>query len=253
MNRKKIGHGCIKLIVPLAVVIVWTLLSRSGQFSELVLPPPHVIWSSFVESVTSGMMASDLVVSLSIVIRGFLIGGTLGLIFGLLMGIFLPVNELLSTTINALRQIPPLAWIPLLILWVGIGDVSKIILISLGVFYPVLLNTISGISEVSTSYLEFAQNYAIKKKDVLLHILLPGAFPSIFVGLRLGAGQSWVSIVAAEMIAATAGVGYRINSARNLMQPGQVIVYMILIGVIGGLMDALLRRLEKRAIKWRSQ
>ncbi len=248
---KLIYNNAIKFIVPVILVVIWVILSGSGKFSPLVMPPVSSIWKELVNSITSGMMFTDLFVSILIVLRGYIIGVLLGLVFGVLMGIFTKVNNLFSGTINAFRQIPPLAWIPLLILWVGIGDASKVILIALGVFYPVLLNTISGISEVSTSYLEFARNYKIKKKDILLHILLPGAVPSVFVGLRLGAGQAWMAVVAAEMIAATAGVGYRINAARNLMQTGQVILYMILIGVVGGLMDYFLRKIEKRVVRWR--
>ena len=248
---KLIYNNAIKFIVPVILVVIWVILSGSGKFSPLVMPPVSSIWKELVNSITSGMMFTDLFVSILIVLRGYIIGALLGLVFGVLMGIFTAVNNLFSGTINAFRQIPPLAWIPLLILWVGIGDMSKVILIALGVFYPVLLNTISGISEVSTSYLEFARNYKIKKKDILLHILLPGAVPSVFVGLRLGAGQAWMAVVAAEMIAATAGVGYRINAARNLMQTGQVILYMILIGVVGGLMDYILRKIEKSVVRWR--
>lgn len=251
-NKKAVGI-LSGMIVPVIILFSWIVLSESGMFSALIMPKIGDIWASLVECIVSGTMLLDLKVSFLIVLRGYFFGALLGLVLGVIMGIFTPVYQLFAPTINALRQIPPLAWIPLLILWVGIGDTAKIILIGLGVFYPVLLNTISGISEVSTSYLEFARNYKIRKSDILFKILLPGAFPSIFVGLRLGAGQAWMSIVAAEMIAAVSGVGYRINAARNLLQTSQVIVYMILIGVVGGLMDVLLRRVGELAVKWRTE
>lgn len=253
MKTVKIPRWILGVLIPIALVILWILGSESGNFSPLVMPKISTIGDAFVSSITSGMIANDLKVSFWIVIRGYVVGAVLGLLLGVLMGISKTINALFSPIFNAIRQIPPLAWIPLLILWVGIGDSAKIILIGLGVFFPVLLNTLSGVAEVSTSYLEFARNYGIKKKDVLFEILLPGATPSIFVGLRLGASTSWMSIVAAEMIAAVAGVGYRINAARNMMQTGLVIVYMILIGLVGGLMDTLLRRLANSAIKWRKQ
>lgn len=253
MNVLKVKNLVRGFIIPVIIIIIWIVLSESGRFSSLIMPTIGNIGGAFVDSVKKGTMGNDLKVSFLIVIRGYAIGAVLGLLLGVLMGISKYVNQLLSPMFNAIRQIPPLAWIPLLILWVGIGDTAKIVLISLGVFFPVLLNTITGISEVSTSYLEFAHNYKIKKKDILLKILLPGAVPSIFVGLRLGAGTAWMSIVAAEMIAAVAGVGYRINAARNLMQTSTVIVYMILIGLVGGLMDVLLRKLERHTIKWRNQ
>lgn len=251
MKKNQVLKNLTGAIIPAALFALWILLSESGRFSPIIMPTIKEIGNSLIESITNGTIALDLKVSFLIVIRGYAIGATAGLLLGTVMGISGTVNRLFAPMFNAVRQIPPLAWIPLLILWVGIGDMAKIILISVGVFFPVLLNTISGISEVSTSYLEFARNYKIKKKDILLKILIPGAAPTIFVGLRLGAGTAWMSIVAAEMIAAVAGVGYRINAARNLLQTSQVIVYMVLIGVIGGLMDTLIRKIGGLAVKWR--
>jgi sulfonate transport system permease protein len=137
-------------------------------------------------------------------------------------------------------------------LWYGITDISKIILLTLGSFFPVLLNTINGIKEVPPGYMEFAKNYKVRKKDILLRILLPAAAPSVFVGLRLGAGTAWMSIVAAEMIAATAGLGYRINDSRNLLRTDIVIAYMVVIGIMGGGMDALLRLLVRKLTRWQN-
>lgn len=237
-------------IVPVILVILWWYLSSSGIFPSILMPPLTKIWSAFVKNFTNGLLAKDLISSLSIVLKGYIIGSLLGLIAGILMGIFPRVKRMFDPVLNGLRQIPPLAWIPLLILWFGIGNASKVILIIMGSFFPVLLNTVNGIAGVPQGLLEFAKLYKIKKRDILLHIYLPGALSSIFVGLRLGASTAWMSIVAAEMIAATAGVGYRINDARNLMQSDLVIVYMILIACVGGLMDFAIKSLAKYVLKW---
>lgn len=179
MKKNQVLKNLTGAIIPAALFALWILLSESGRFSPIIMPTIKEIGNSLIESITNGTIALDLKVSFLIVIRGYAIGATAGLLLGTVMGISGTVNRLFAPMFNAVRQIPPLAWIPLLILWVGIGDMAKIILISVGVFFPVLLNTISGISEVSTSYLEFARNYKIKKKDILLKILIPGAAPTI--------------------------------------------------------------------------
>jgi sulfonate transport system permease protein len=245
-NQKQL----LKCIVPILIVLVWHFVSTTGNFSPLLMPTLSGIKNAFLGAVQSGVLLSDLLESIWTVMRGFAAGAILGLLLGILMGFFTSANFLFNTTLNAFRQIPPLAWIPLLILWFGIDETSRIILISLSSFFPVLLNTSSGIHEVSGKYLEFAENYKIKKRDILFKILLPAAFPSIFVGLRLGAGTAWMSIVAAEMIAATAGVGYRINSSRNLLRTDTIIVYMILIGIVGGGMDYLIRNIGSYFTRW---
>ena len=240
------------LALPVIFIVGWHFLSVSGNSSELLTPSLGRIKNAFVESITSGLLLSDFISSISIVIKGFVAGAVLGLVIGALMGFFAPVNRFFSVMLNGFRQIPPLAWIPLLILWFGISDTSKIILIAFGSFYPMLLNVISGIHETPEPYLEFAKNYKVKKKDIFLKILLPSALPSVFVGLRLGASTAWMSIVAAEMIAATRGVGYQINNARNMLRTDMVICYMIVIGVVGGLMDYAIRRAARYATKWQA-
>jgi sulfonate transport system permease protein len=247
-----LSNEAVKFILPVMLIILWHSLSVSGKFSPLLMPGLEAIGKAFWTSAASGIMWKDIVSSMSIVVKGFVIGASLGLILGIFMGCFQKTYLFFAGTLNSLRQIPPLAWIPLLILWYGITDVSKIILLALGSFFPVLLNTTSGIKEVPPEYMEFAKNYRVRKKDILLKILLPAASPSVFVGLRLGAGTAWMSIVAAEMIAATAGLGYRINDSRNLLRTDIVIAYMAVIGIMGGGMDALIRFLGKKLTRWQN-
>lgn len=251
---RSIGYNLvIRLIVPAILVLLWWCISSAKVFSPLVMPPLSKIGQALTDSLSSGLLVKDLAASLSIVLQGYLIGSLLGLIAGFIMGIVPRVKDLFEPVFNGLRQIPPLAWIPLLILWFGIGSTSKVVLIATGSFFPVLLNTINGVATAAQGLLEFAQVYKIKRKDVLWHIYLPGALPSIFVGLRLGLSTAWMSIVAVEMIAASAGVGYRINDARNLMQPEVVIFYMIVIGCVGGLMDLAIKLITRYVLRWQRQ
>lgn len=254
MSEKKHTRQIILgIIFPLGILVIWHFITTNGAVPELLLPRPANIWNAFLKYCRDGTLLEDVLVSLSRVVRGYLAGAILGVVLGLLMGIFAPVNEFFSLTLNALRQIAPLAWIPLLMLWFGIGDLSKEVLIAMGTFYQTMLNTIAGLKSIPKGYIEFAKNYRIKKNDILLHILIPGAAPSILVGLRLGASSAWMGILAAEMIAATSGVGYRISSARNLLETNVVIMYMILIGIIGGLMDWIIRKLASRLVKWQER
>jgi sulfonate transport system permease protein len=231
--------------LPLIVVLAWQLLSTSGIFNPILMPSLGTIGRSFVKSVQSGQLAGDMGVSLFRVLRGFLYAVVLGIVFGIIMGIFSRVDKFFSAVFNAIRQIPSLAWVPLLILWFGIGETSKLILIIKAAFFPVLLNTIEGIRCLPSSYLELSRLYRINHRDQILKMYIPSALPFIFTGLRLAAGSAWIAVVASEIIVATSGLGHRINDARNFMRSDIVIVNMIVIGIIGVLMDFLLTRLEK--------
>lgn len=235
------------------IIIAWWYVTTHANVSKLLIPSIGSIGDTFLTYLKNGTIFKDFLSSFRIVLIGYGIGSLLGVTLGVLMGIFVPVNKFFTIILNALRQVPPLAWIPLFILWFGIGDLSKICMICMGTFYATVLNSIQGIKSIPKGYLEFAKLYKIKKKDLFFKIYLKGALPSIFVGLRLGASDAWMGIVGAEMIASSIGMGYRLNSGRNLMQTNVVILYIILIGVVGCLMDLFLRFIEKRITSWRQE
>lgn len=235
---------------PVLIAIVWELLSKAAIFPPVMMPPLGTIAQTLVENLRSGQIFGDLGVSLGRVLKGYCLGTLLGVALGGLMGRFAAVNRFFSLVFNGFRQIPPLAWIPLLILWFGIGEPSKIVLITTSSFIPILVNTMEGIQNTPKGYLEVAKLYHVKRFDLLRKVYFPAAVPSIFVGLRLGAGSAWMAVVASEMIAAASGVGYRINDARNMMETDVILANIIVIGIIGGLMDLLLRVLAKRASQW---
>ena len=169
---------------------------------------------------------------------------------GTLMGISGSTNKFFSGTFDAIRQIPPLAWIPLVILWFGIGETSKVILIAKASFFPILLNTISGIKSTPKAYIEVAKLYNKNSWKIFRQIYLPYALPNIFVGLRLGLSSAWMTVIAAELIASTSGIGYRINDARNLLQSDVVITGIIVVGLLGVIMDRILDRILRELTPW---
>lgn len=160
-------------------------------------------------------------------------------------------EKLTDFALQILKPIPPIAWIPLAILWFGIGEASKIYIIAIGAFFPVFVNTLGGIKNIDKKYLELASVYEVPRSRVIREVILPGALPFIMTGLRLGLAGAWICVVAAEMIAATKGVGYMLMDARSLARPDIVILGMLVIGLIGKLMDDAVRMLEKHMIMWK--
>lgn len=239
-------------VIPILILILWETVTNLNIAPPAILPSLEIVLKAFVVQIQNGEMIQDVTISLTRVVRGYTFAVILGLSFGVLMGISLRANKIFSGVFNGIRQIPPMAWIPLIILWFGIGETSKIIIISKAAFFPILLNTIDGIRNTPKGYIEVARLYNINKFDLFRKIYFPSALPSIFVGLRLGLGIAWAMVVAAELIASSSGIGYRINDARSLMQSDVMIADMIVIGIIGSIMDFILRKVSRYFSKWQA-
>lgn len=257
MNNKKntlaqnpIMQGVVAVIAPVAVVVLWGLASHFGLIRASILPSPQRVWETLVSLCASGQMAEDLSISMIRVLRGFALGAVAGLVLGCIMGFSKTVNKVLGSLVSILRPVPMLAWIPLFILWLGIGENSKTAVIFLGSFWSVLLNTIHGIQSTDKKLLEVAQILKKNRLQIIYHVYLPSALPSVFTGLRLGMGAAWTCVVGAEMIAATSGIGYMISYARELAQPAKVFAGIIVIGAVGLIIDQVLLRLQKVLLKW---
>lgn len=227
----------LALIIPAIIVFVWYFTTTYGSMPKGILPTIPMVGDAFVDLIKSGKLKEDLLVSLSRVIKGYLISAFFGIILGSLIGMFRPVKELFIPIITVIRQIPMIAWIPLIILWCGIGEASKIAIIVLVAFFQILVNTQSGIESTPKGYIEVARLYKLGRWKTFVKVYLPHAIPQILVGLRLGLGGSWMAVVAAELIAATSGIGYRMSTARSNMQSNVVIACMIVVGLAGVLMD----------------
>lgn len=238
------------LITPLVVIVIWVYATSSGAVPSSLLPTLSMVKDAFVDMTNSGQLQSDLLLSLSRVVKGFLTAAVLGIVLGTVMGMSKTICVMLQPTITTIRQIPMIAWFPLIILWCGIGELSKVVIIVLAAFFPVLVNTLSGIQSTPEGYIEVARLYKLSRWQRFVKLYLPHALPQILVGLKLGLGVSWMAVVASELVAATSGIGYRMNDARSMMRSDKVIVCMIVIGIVGVLMDKLLTILFGYITPW---
>ena len=238
-------------ILPLVLILLlWQYLGTTGAINPSILPRPSVLIQKLFPVIESGTLLKNLLASLHRVLIGYAAGAFAGLVLGILIGFFPLAEKLSGILIGLLRPIPALACIPLLILALGIGEESKIAVIMIGSFWPVLLNTIQGIHSVDPKLIQLGNVLEKSRFQIITRIILPSAFPYIFTGLRLGISASWTNIVAAEMIAASAGMGYMISYAREMSQPALVLIGILTIGIVGLCIDALVIIIQKKAIYW---
>ncbi|MCK6403255.1 MAG: aliphatic sulfonate ABC transporter permease SsuC [Sphaerotilus natans subsp. sulfidivorans] len=244
------GQRLLPWLVPLLILLGWEAASLSGWLSSRVLPEPLAVARAFVSLALSGELLEHVLVSTRRALLGFAIGGGTGLLLGLLTGTFRQAETLLDSTLQMVRNIPPLALIPLVILWFGIDETAKLFLVSLGVFFPVYLNTFHGIRSVDKGLIEMARSYGLSGRALYVQVILPGALPSILVGVRFSLGLMWVLLIVAETISAQAGIGYLTMNAREFLQTDVVLVGILLYALLGKLADLLARALERRWLRW---
>jgi NitT/TauT family transport system permease protein len=238
------------VIVPAVIVLAWEALSRSGVINPMILPAPSRVLLRWIDYFKSGELPRDAVSSLYRVMMGFLIGTGLGLLIGLAMGASNAVYAYLNPLVQLLRPIPPIAYVPLAILWFGLGNPPAFFLISLGAFFPVLMNTITGVRSVDAIYIRAARNLGASRAALFFRVMVPAAMPHIMTGIRVGFGVAFIVVIVAEMIAVNSGLGYRILEAREYFWSDKIIAGMITIGLLGLGIDALLARLSKYLLRW---
>jgi sulfonate transport system permease protein len=252
-RNEKVGQiidYALFLVAPLFVIAVWQVLGDGGHLNLSILPTPQKIMETMVSYAKSGLLSEHFASSFSRVGAGFLLGGLTGLIFGTLLGLSPWFNRLSAVILGVLRPIPMVGLVPLFILWFGIGEKSKILVIAVGALWPVLLNTEQGIRSTDSKYLEVARLLKKDRFTILRRIIFPAAVPELVTGFRLGLSTAWRGVVAAEMIGATRGVGYIISYGREMSLPAAMFLGLLTIGVVGILIDILLARLQNKIIKW---
>ncbi|KWR88706.1 aliphatic sulfonate ABC transporter permease SsuC [Cupriavidus sp. IDO] len=249
-DRHALAHALAPWIVPVLLIFVWQAASHYGWLSSRVLPAPLAVLQAAWSLAVSGELWTHVWVSTWRALAGFAIGGGLGLLLGLLTGTFRSAATLLDSTLQMVRNIPPLALIPLVILWFGIDETAKLFLVSLGVFFPVYLNTYHGIRSVDPSLVEMARSYGLSGWRLYREVILPGALPGILVGVRFSLGLMWVILIVAETISAQSGIGYMTMNAREFLQTDVVLVGILLYALLGKLADLLSRGLERYWLRW---
>ena len=236
--------------LPVALVLAWQLAAQAGWLSSRILPEPWAVLKAAWRLAASGELWRHLGVSGVRAASGFAVGGGLGLLFGLLTGAFRSAETVLDTTFQMVRNIPALALIPLVILWFGIDETAKLFLVSVGVFFPIYLNTFHGIRSVDKGLIEMARSYGLSGWPLYRDVILPGALPSILIGVRFALGLVWVLLIVAETISAQSGIGYMTMNAREFLQTDVVLVGILLYALLGKAADIVARALERYWLRW---
>ena len=241
----------VSIVSILCLLAIWELICQSGVVSSLFLPAPTAIISALLEMIADGEIGVSLAASLYRILAGFFIGSLVGLAVGLVTGTSALMDKIGTPIVNAIYPIPKIALLPLFILWLGIGELSKVTIIALGVFFPVAMNTYSGVKNVDTLLLKVAASFNASWWMTMKSVVLPNALPMIFAGLRLAAGTSLLLLVAAEMIAAQVGIGALILHYGDLMITDRLMAGVIVLSLLGLVFNLILQFLERKAIPWK--
>lgn len=251
-GTRQLGQRLLPWIVPFLLIAIWQIASKTGLLESRVLPAPTAVVNAFWTLLISGELWQNVKVSAGRALLGLLVGGGLGLLLGLLNGSSKIASNLLDTTLQMIRNIPALALIPLVILWFGIDESAKLFLVAIGVFFPIYINTYHGIRSVDPQLIEMGKSYGLTRWQLYKDIILPGAMPSILVGLRFALGLVWVLLIVAETISAQSGIGYMTMNAREFLQTDIVLVGILLYALLGKLADVLAQLLERYLLRWHS-
>jgi sulfonate transport system permease protein len=251
--RRARGNGRTRLkglAVPVAILLLLEIAVRMGWVQSYQMPAPSEIATTLTD-LADGALWKHIGASLTRVLSGFVIGAGLALVFAAWVGLSREAEAYLEPTFAGLRSIPSLAWVPLLLLWLGIGETSKIVLIAIGAFFPVYLNGVAAIRNIDRKLVEVGQIFRFSQRQMIVHVFLPAALPGLFTGLRSGLSLAWMFLVAAELIAATKGLGYLLSDGRETSRPDIVLAAIIVLAVLGKLTDGVLAMLERRFLAWR--
>lgn len=248
-SSTRAGRITIGAILPLAILALWQIVSSLGIFTVGQLPSPEMVFLSGVDLVQRGLLLPFIGISVQRVLVGFAIGATLGLIFGAIVGLARIWDYFFGSTFGAIRAVPSLAWVPLLLLWLKIGEESKITLIAIGAFFPVYTTVSAALRHVDKQLVEAGRAFGLSGFELFRTVQLPAVVPSVISGLRLALAQAWLFLVAAELIASSAGLGFLLLDSQNNGRTDRVILAIILLAVFGKSTDALLGLFEKWAIR----
>ncbi len=237
-------------IAPTLLVTLWEVLSRVGVIPERLLPSPLSVLAALVRETLHGELGVPLGISALRAGVGLVIGSTIGLVLGLLTGLSRRVQLVFDGPLQMLRAVPALAVVPLVILWFGLGETGKVFIVVMTVVFPVYMNTFYGVRSVDPQLIEMARVYDLRTLSLYREVILPGAMPSILVGLRFALGLAWIVMIVAETIGATSGLGYIAQNAREFMQMDLLVLTILLWAVLGKVTDLLARRLERWLLPW---
>jgi len=238
-------------ISPVLLIVIWAWVCSAGIFPEQILVSPSGVYQTALELLESGELQAHLQDSLYRLAWGFTAGSLLGLLFGVLMGLFKPVDSFFAPSFNSIRQVPTIAFIPMLIMIFGVEETFKIVVVAKAAFFPVTLATYDAVKGIPRSYFEVSRVYQLPTAHLITRVILPATTPPILTGFRLALGRSWMVLVAAELIAADSGIGQMMEMGRQMFRIDIVLVGVLVTGLIGFMLDRGLRSVEAHLGKWR--
>lgn len=241
---KKVSAFIISFVI---LLWIWEIVVLSGRFPESLFPSPMAVGQNIIRMTQSGSLILDIGASMYRFFMGYLSASILAILLGLIFGCFPEVWKYVNPVIQFLRPISPMAWLPFIVLWVGIGDIPAIVIIFLAAFFPVLLTTVSAVNKIDSVYIKIAQNFGLGRIQTLFKVIFPAVFPQIVNGLHLAVGTAWIFLVAGEMAGSQSGLGYRIVEARNNLQVDILLATIVVIGILGIILDIILHWLEDQA------
>ncbi|MFI1416384.1 ABC transporter permease [Streptomyces sp. NPDC020731] len=254
-RRRRLSPGkrlpATRLLGPALVLVLWAAASAAGQLDPGAIPAPWTVLETGVRLWTEGTLPNDILTSLQRAGSGFAIGLTAGIVLALASGLSRTGEALIDGSVQLNRAVPTLGLIPLFILWLGIGETFKIAIIAIVVYIPIYLNTHSALSGIDHRFVELAEVQGLSRIAFVRQVVVPGALPGFFVGLRLGVTGSWLGLVVLEQINATSGLGYMMFQAQNYGQTDVILVGLVVYGVFGLVSDTLVRLIERRVLSWR--
>lgn len=238
------------IVISFAVLLViWQIGVTVTDVKAALFPSPLQTWKALVEMAEDGTLLLGIETSMYRFAIGYIVSVVVAVLLGLLLGWFGKAFQYVNPIVQLLRPISPTAWMPFVVLWFGIGDVPAIVIIFIAAFFPVLLSTVSAVNGIDPIYLKVSQNFGIKQPALMWKVIFPAAFPQIANSIHLALGTSWIFLVAGEMVGAQSGLGYMIIDARNNIRADQLLATMIVIGLIGLILDTLLKKLEKVVLR----
>ncbi len=252
---RKLGDFLLSISAIVILLIIWQIVVEAGIISERKLAPPTKVVTTFIDKLTNtnpdgAVLMEHFWASLKLTVMGFVLACVIGIPLGLLMGYFKPIDSFVTPIFEIIRPIPPIAWIPVMLLLFGIGNGSKVAIIFLAALVPALLNSYAGVKRTNPVLINVAKTAGASKKQIFLEVCVPSAVPMVFTGVKNALSSAWMTLVAAELVSASVGLGYMIQNGRTLSRCDIIIVGMLMIGVSGAIMSGLLSLVEDKVAPW---
>jgi sulfonate transport system permease protein len=250
-SRRRRLPSIVPWILPLVLLGVWQAALTFGLIKPYQLTPPLDVLQSAGDQWRRGILQQDIIATVTRVLVGFTSGAVIAVVLGTVTGLSQRAFDATESTLQALRSVPTLAWAPLLLLWLGVDDAPKMVLVAIGAFFPIYVNLVSGIHGVDRKLVEVARIYNLGNAETARRVILPASLPSLFTGLRLGFSQAWLFVVVAEIFGSSSGLGFRLTDSLQLTRVDLMIVAVLVLAVLGKLTDTIIVRIERRVLRWR--